>query len=422
MARCLVVAGDTVHVVWYDTQNHGSAIYYKRSSDQGTTWGPDTRLSASPATASFPTLAASGPILHLAFRDIRSGQYNAYYKRSLDGGRTWEPDVAIGETLVFNWWPAIAAVGPMVFVALNMDSSSNSEVYFRRSTDNGTTWGTIERISNAPLRSEDPCIDAADFCVHIVWNEFRHDGNGHSEIYYRRSSNQGATWGPETRLTYDTAMSYSPTVCASGSNVDVAWEDNRDGNFEIYRKRSTDYGMTWGNDVRMTNDTVPSMYPSVASLGTRLDLAWFSSTTRQLYYRHSADGGATWDSIYALTSPPARAASPFIVVRDSIIHLLWDDQRDGHGAIYYKRCFLGSTGSKENAPLSAQRRPLIATVISNSLTLQQSRADGGRLLDLSGRCVARLKPGVSDVSTLGPGVYFVQEARGPMLGKVVIAR
>ena len=38
MARCLVACGDTLHAVWYDSQNRGSAVFYKCSSDRGTTW------------------------------------------------------------------------------------------------------------------------------------------------------------------------------------------------------------------------------------------------------------------------------------------------------------------------------------------------------------------------------------------------
>ena len=275
MGRCLVACGDTLHVVWFDTQNNGSAILYKRSSDEGTTWGPDTRLSGYPGTADFPTLAVSGPMLHLAFRDSRTGDYRSYYKRSTDGGRTWGADVDIGNSGVFNWWPAIASVGANVYVALNEDTV-NSEVYFRRSTDNGTTWDTVQRISNAPGRSEDPCIAACGSCIHIVWNDFRNGGAGQSEVYYRRSTDQGLTWGPETRLTNALGMSYSPTAYPSDSNVDVAWEDNRDTNFSIYRKRSTDFGLTWGSDERLTMDTVGYYYPSILVDGLQIHMVWFS--------------------------------------------------------------------------------------------------------------------------------------------------
>jgi hypothetical protein len=432
MARCVVTCVDTVHVIWCDLQNNGSAIYYKRSSDQGTTWGPDTRLSGNPGTADFPTLAVSSTDVHLAFRDQRTGRYGSYYRRSTDGGRNWKQDVFISDSLLFNWWPSIAAVGPMVYVALNMDTV-NSEVYFRRSTDNGETWDSIQQISNAQLRSEDPCIAASDSNVHMVWNEFRHGGNGHSEVYYRRSSDQGITWGPETRLTYDTAMSYSPTVYPSGSNVDVTWEDNRDGNFEIYHKRSTDFGLTWRPDERLTIDSAPSAYPSIVADGANIHIVWFSlSGGAGIFYLHSSDGGASWDSIDTLVSGSSSPTAPFIDIAGSILHVIWRDMRDGHGAIYYKRNPTGNVGVAETMNDKRGTMNVGPTIVRGVLFLDGDCPRTGTvpkaaLLNIAGRKTADLRPGPNDVSRLTPGVYFVRQALGversaSRVRKVVLAR
>ncbi|MBM3331421.1 exo-alpha-sialidase [candidate division WOR-3 bacterium] len=412
MGRCLVTCADTVHVIWCDTKNNGSAIYYKRSSDQGETWGDDTRLSGSPAYSGFPTLAVSGTNVHLAFRDRRSGRYLSYYQRSTDGGRTWDEDEFISDSILFNWWPAVAAVGQNVYLALNLDTV-NSEVYFRRSTDNGETWDSIQRISNAPLRSEDPCIAASDSNVHIVWNEFRHGGNGHSEVYYRRSSDQGVTWGPETRLTRDTAMSYSPTVYPHGSTVDVAWEDGRDGNFEIYHKRSTDYGETWGADERLTTDSAVSVYPSIVADGTNIHVVWFTlGSDTGIFYLHSGDGGASWDSVCTLVDDSFSVATPFVDFSGSIVHVIWRDTRDGHGAIYYKRNLTGNVGTEEDLRPQVPSHKPATFIVRGVLRLPASLiTHHSSLITSDGRKVLDLTPGPNDVSRLAPGVYFLQSVR-----------
>jgi hypothetical protein len=424
MGRCVVACADTVHVVWYDTKNNGSAIYYKRSSDQGVTWSNDTRLSGAPAYSDFPTLAVSGMNVHLAFRDRRTGRYLSYYKRSTDGGRTWGQDVFISDSALFNWWPAIAAAGPYVYLALNMDTV-NSEVYFRRSTDNGGTWDTIQRISNAPLRSEDPCIAASDSFIHIVWNEFRHGGNGHSEVYYRRSSDRGTTWGPETRLAFDTAMSYSPTVYPSGANVDVAWEDSRDGNFEIYHKRSTDYGQTWGVDERLTHDSATSAYPSIVADGANIHLLWFSlGGGGGVYYLHSNDGGARWDSIVTLVGGSSSPTMPFVDFSGSVLHVTWKDTRDGHGAVYYKRDLTGNVGTAET-PTTERRTPKLRTIVNDMLDLRSATGNLKPeivLLDACGRRVMSLAPGSNDVLPVARGVYFVRVESARTVQKVVVTR
>ena len=89
MGQCLAVNGKALHVVWCDHTKTDSAIYYKHSSDAGVTWDADSRLSPNSGTADFPCLTVSGSTVHVAFRDKRKGQYGSYYKRSLDGGKTW---------------------------------------------------------------------------------------------------------------------------------------------------------------------------------------------------------------------------------------------------------------------------------------------------------------------------------------------
>jgi hypothetical protein len=407
MARCLLSCGDTLHAVWFDVQNNGSAIYYKRSSDRGTTWGADTRISGIPGTADYPSLAQSGSTLHLVFRDRRSGKYASYYKRSLDGGRTWGPDVFLDTTC---FWPSVAAVGPMVFAALNDTVvTGNSEVFFRRSTDNGTGWELKQRISSAPGRSEDPCITAAGSYVHLVWNEFR-DGN--CEVYTRRSSDQGVTWGPETRLTNAPNHSYSPDVVVSDSIVDVAWEDRRTGDYDIYRIRSTDFGLTWGTEQRLTSDTANSAYPSFVLSGSNIHLVWFNFGGG-IFYLRSTDHGASWDPAVHLVSGASSPGMPFIAFSGPVLHLIWQDQRDGHGAIYYKRNLTGNSGV-EGAPPVPSGLSLYGA-FPNPFTSFAAVPGHGReafsLYDVSGRKVGTYR-GDRVGEGLPPGVYFLRSADG----------
>jgi len=94
------------------------------------------------------------------------------------------------------------------------------------------------------------CVASSGSVVHVVWFDKR-DGN--YEIYYKRSTDAGVNWGTDTRLTSNSSDSRYPSVAVSGSVIHVVWYDNRDGNNEIYYKRSTDAGVSWGADTRVTN-------------------------------------------------------------------------------------------------------------------------------------------------------------------------
>lgn len=89
----------------------------------------------------------------------------------------------------------------------------------------------------------------------VVHALFYDDRDGNQEIYYKRSINAGTTWGTDTRLTNNSASSLMPSISIVDNLVHALWHDNRDGNWEVYYKRSTDMGITWGMDTRITNNS-----------------------------------------------------------------------------------------------------------------------------------------------------------------------
>src|SRR5262249_43179680 len=113
------------------------------------------------------------------------------------------------------------------------------------------------------------------------------------EIYYLRSTDAGAGWVPEVRLTTAPGLSHRPSVAADGRDVYVAWWDGRDGNNEVYFKRSADGGKTWRPDVRLSHSEGDSVKPSLAVSRDFLHMIWVDSRdgNPQLYYRRASRSG-----------------------------------------------------------------------------------------------------------------------------------
>jgi hypothetical protein len=340
----LAVSGNTVHLVWCERQNNDSAIFYKHSNDGGVTWGANTRLTDDPGSADFASLAVSGSTVHVAFRDKRAGESGSYYKRSLDGGNTWGPDVFQGKT---TFWPSIAATGSTVYMALNNDIGNNTEVFCVRSTDNGTSWDPVQRISNAPGRSEDPAIAASGNNVQLVWNDNR---TGIMQMFYRRSADRGVTWGPETQLSQAAAFAYMPMLYLNNSDVDVVRGNRRTigekSTFDIHHLHSVDLGSTWGPEERLTDTAVGSAYPVIARDGKNVHVVWFGGG---LFYLHSGDGGATWDPVLNVVGGSSKPSGAFIALSGSVLHLIWTDRRNGNSTIYYKSNPTGNSDQSKNS-------------------------------------------------------------------------
>ncbi len=205
-------------------------------------WQPDVRLTNASGN-SYTTynnawcIASNGDVVHVVWFDQRDGNYEIYYKRSTDGGITWGADTRLTNATGTSQYPSISVSGQVVHVVWDEDRDGNDEIYYKRSTDGGISWGGDTRLTNAPSTSEIPSITVSGSVVHVVWFDLR-DLN--YEIYYKRSTDGGISWGADTRLTNNSASSEYTSVSVSGSVVHVVWFDNRDGDWEIYYKRSTD--------------------------------------------------------------------------------------------------------------------------------------------------------------------------------------
>ena len=108
------------------------------------------------------------------------------------------------------------------------------DIYSLRSRDGGDSWDPIVRLTDAPGPSQRPVVAVDGQEVHVVWFDAR-DGN--AEVYYKFSSDGGTTWGPDQRLTAADGDSVQPSIAVGPDALHVAWFDTRDGNPEIYYKR-----------------------------------------------------------------------------------------------------------------------------------------------------------------------------------------
>ncbi len=81
--------------------------------------------------------------------------------------------------------------------------------------------------------------------------------------------NSFAQWQPETMIANNSGLGY-PNIKISQNFIHVFWHDNRFSNWEIMHKLSTDGGISWSPDIRLTNDPGASTGPNVYVDGSNL--------------------------------------------------------------------------------------------------------------------------------------------------------
>ena len=407
----------TIHVVLYDNRTGKQQVYYKRSADSGSTWAADTMLSNGAGFKAEPAIATSGGYLHAVWEDQDSGVYRAgvCYRRSTDAGLTWLAETLLASAAYNCRNPSVAAQDSFVHVAW-ADDSAGRELYYRRSTDCGTTWGDKVRLTNDIQESYHPWLALHGSFVHLAWRDWR---DHQFEIYYKRSTDCGATWSGDERLSGDLATgSYNPCIAADSGLVHVVWWDTRTTPFEIYYKNSTDEGGTWSEDVRLTDDTTGSYNMTVAARGATVHVAWEALYgTSFIMYKFSTDCGATWSTDTALTvTPDYWSVSPCATMDGDDLHLIWTDFRDSeYGEIYYKRQLADSAGVAESRKPQAPSNKPGVTILAGASSME--RLASYIIFDAMGRRVLSPRPGVYFVMAEGRGVGDAGRIR-----KVVIQR
>jgi hypothetical protein len=302
-------------------------------------WQPDMRLTNDPGSSYLAFnnargIATEGNFIHVVWYDDRDTNTEIYYKRSTDGGTTWSADARLTNTSALSVNPSVAVLGSNVHIV--WQEGQYGGIYYKQSTDNGLTWGSNILLSNNSTPSSFPCLAVSLTALHVVWSDPR---TGDMEIYYKRSTNGGLNWESDVRLTNDPAVSTNASVAVSGAVVHVVWSDERTGTPQIFYKRSTDDGVTWESDVQLTNNPgFSSSYPCISVSDSTVHVVWYDNRdgNYEIYYERSSDAGTSWGAEQRLTQNSALSYNPSVSASDSNVSILWVDNRDGNRELYYK--------------------------------------------------------------------------------------
>jgi hypothetical protein len=127
---CLGIGNGLLHVVWCDLCNGFKGIYYRRSTDNGTTFSPAVLVSEAGTDAWNPDLAVDGSTVVVVWEDYRERWGEIYSRRSTDGGETWDPPARETYTAGFSVHPRVESGGGATYLVWQDRSSGNWEVLF----------------------------------------------------------------------------------------------------------------------------------------------------------------------------------------------------------------------------------------------------------------------------------------------------
>ena len=288
-AAIAVDSSSALHILWEDDSPGNWDIYYAKSSDGGATWSTPQNFTSNDGDSHEVSIAAdlSGN-LHVAWHDNTPGNYEVYYRMSSDGGTSWTAAKRLTWTSGDSGSPDIAVDSSNHPHIVWQDSTpGNQEIYYRKSDDaGGAGWSPPKRLSwnSGTSYYASLAVDQLGK-VHVVW----HDSTpGDHQLFYRNSTDGGSSWTPAQRLTWTTGWSFAPAVVSDSSNtLHLVW--NFQGTpSEIFYKNSTDGGAAWSPRQRLSWTDFNPWRPDIAvDPFDNLHVVWHDDSPGnfEVYYR-----------------------------------------------------------------------------------------------------------------------------------------
>ncbi len=364
----LAVSGDTVHIVWADKRSGNWEIYYRRSVDDGVHWGEEVLLSANGPNRlpyrSLPSLAVSGATVHVVWHNDRTGNYELYYRRSMDGGDTWSAEECLSYDMIWSWVPSIAVLGSTVHLAWSDRRDGNFfTLYYKRSTDDGYSWSEARRLSgnSTPGHAQSPRVNVSDARLYVTWHYWM---LGRWNASYRVSVDGGDTWWDENNPADDPEDTDGLTVRQSNPYLYYFWAEKTSDMWNLHYRYSADAGLRWKPEMSLRLQQLDYLYFSCSVTGTTIHLVWKDDMNGfgMIRYTCSTDAGESWEESTDISPLPTGANWPSVALNGSTVHVLWTDYRDGAGEVYYRRNPTGNPVSAGNG----------AAALPADLTLEQN--------------------------------------------------
>jgi hypothetical protein len=327
-----------VHAVDQQVILGWTGVYYRRSTDSGSTWSTPIRLSqpqiGDATAASIDAYGDSVDAVWLESDQTLAGLDTVVmYRRSIDGGVTWLDPIRVSPGTESAGPPRVARRGALVVVTWTNQRSG--AIYANRSTDGGARFSGRVSLGSTSSRSSGlyeawPAVAIGTGVVYVTYFA------SPKKLRIRRSTTSGATWKPAVTLATN-GSGYQPSVAASGSTVIVGYAAMNSARTDAWAvtRRSTDKGASWRGVVALsTASSTPSFSPVVSVRGSRWMAIYDRCTTSRcsnsdVFYRASTSGGRTWSSPLKASVRTRRHGEPCDVERATktlVMYVDWDSK------------------------------------------------------------------------------------------------
>ncbi len=372
-------------------------IAVKSSFDEGNSWSNiqfmphDTAINGSADVSIAFNRNGIAFLSYINYRQTPDTAGAVFVVSSTDGGINWSEPVNVfdmkekSDLPIDRPWIAIDNSGGKNDGTIYLTSMSaywyigQHHNYLKTSTDNGKTWSSIKQIDNIDFsvgimtKSSAVISIGAEGTVFIAYHSYDTSASKLVRIYYASTNDLGNTFqrGVITNALYSKASNsgdFTKSYCIAADasrkgNVSLSWIDERNGDADVFLKKSTDYGKTWTLPLRVNDDSLKNGIEQDEvwmnySINGNLAIAWRDrrlngkgdTVNFSIFSTISTDGGDNFapNKLISATSSPylkVTKGNSFIGVAmsNNTMHVNWADLRTGDIEIFYSNRQVATT-------------------------------------------------------------------------------
>jgi hypothetical protein len=341
---------------------------------------------------------AAGETIDLLTAETMSpnGVPSLWYRRSVDGGRSWSNPVRVDAGMPVAHEPhrsndpQVASDGQRViavWASAGRGFRSSGAMVTALSNDGGKTW------RRGPNPSDDERNDGHGFAdviasngrFHLTWLDSRSGGQG---VRYARSADGGATWSRNASVKGGSCECCWNTLLSTQDRALYLLFRGK-GPRDMGIASSADNGATWKplGSVGAYNWQIEACPHTGGALGVTAQaasqqlhaLVWTGKTEqRGVHYLTSRDAGASWSGDTRLGGEAAQRAD--LAVRGRELIAVWDESVGQNGAVFLARS--ANAGAEWTKPMRLTSETASATyprvvATPSSLVVLWTEASGG---------------------------------------------
>lgn len=391
------VSDNTIYAVWISNLNpNNSEVLFKKVYNNSMSFSDTSNISNSTGISNLVKLSTTEDKIYIIWEDKQADKWQLLFSKSDNKGMEFDIVTNISNATGNVHLHDLSSAGNNVFVlwAANENiSSSNKEIYFRKSNDSGDSFSDVLNLSNDNDDSLDPHMvtNQNGSIVYIVWTtcDTKHD-DPTCNIAFARSLDQGNTFTTSkiintgkllpqrsnstslddtvfssnsnmiplqllNNLTvHEEIASINPTVFTTleGNQVYVLWEQSTfgKGDSELLLTSSNDYGNSFNSTINISNSSGTSRLASGHILGEELYVAWADTLNQSGTFDvmlRKIDAKNQLSKVLNLSNTPGNSVSPYLWINDNRIHVAWTENTNYSSVVLSIIDLFGSTVTKK---------------------------------------------------------------------------